>query len=410
MTLDVLATLAENTRDHIVAQVRRQRPWDAWLLVIVLSLVGLGFVMLYSSSAVMASQKLGSPTYLVTNQLQKFALGVMLLFLGLKLDYRWYKRLIYPIFLVAVISLILVAIPGIGVVQNGARRWFSLGGMSFQPAEIAKIAAVMYLAYSVEKKGARMAGFMSGVVPHALMIGGLVGLLMLQPDFGSSMILIVLMSLMVFVSGTRWRNILAVLASVATFAGLAILAQPYRVKRVLAFLDPWASRQTTGYQISESLIAIGSGGLSGKGLGNGTGKLGYVPELWNDFIGTIIAEELGLFGVLLVVGLFAALIWRGLRIALSCDDQFGAYLAFGLTALFGIQASANLCVVTGLLPNKGLTLPFVSFGGSSLIIALFAIGILLNISRNAPDGWALELEQRKRMRDIGRRARRAAGD
>lgn len=395
MTTDVLATLAEQTRDHVVARLRRQRPWDTWLLLTVLVLVGFGLIMLYSASGVMASQKLGSDFYLVRNQLTKLGLGLGMMMVALRINYHWYKRLILPIFGVAFFMLLLVAIPGIGTIQNGARRWFSMGGMSFQPAEVAKIAAVMYLAYSVSKKNERMKSFTVGLLPHLIMIGLMVGLLMLQPDFGSSVILLSMMMIMLFVSGARisYLMVMGFLGMIGAY--FAISSSKYRMDRVLAFLDPWSHRKGIGYQISESLIAIGSGGVSGKGLGNGTGKLGYVPELWNDFIGTIVAEELGLMGVIILVALFLTFLWRGMKIAFSCEDPFGKYLAFGLTTMFGLQATANLCVVTGLLPTKGLTLPFVSFGGSSLIMALFATGILLNISQNSPDTWQLKRDERR---------------
>ena len=388
MSVDVLASLAKEVKGRAHAAVAREgHGWDIGLLAIVLVLIGFGMVMLYSASAVMASERMAHHFVLVSNQLQKFAVGLCLLVVGLRIDYRWYKRLIYPIFFGTLILLALVAIPGIGTVQNGARRWFSLAGFSFQPAEVAKIAAVMYLAYSASKKGERMTRFAVGFIPHLLMIGLMVGLLMLQPDFGSSVILLSMMMIMLFISGARviYLSIFGVVGAIGAY--VAISNSAYRMKRILAFLDPWSYRRDIGYQISESLIAIGSGGVHGRGLGNGTGKLGYVPELWNDFIGTIVAEELGLLGVLLLVGLFMGFLWRGLRVAQGAPDRFGAYLAFGITAMFGLQATANLCVVTGLLPTKGLTLPFVSFGGSSLIMAMFATGVLLNISRGAPDTW-----------------------
>jgi cell division protein FtsW len=400
MSADLLSSLAEKAQRGDEEVAGRGGPWDVGLLVTVCLLVGMGLVMLYSASAVMASERMGHHFVLVRSQLQKLALGSVLMVIGLKLDYRWYKRLIYPILGGSILMLLLVAIPGIGTVQNGARRWFSLGGFSFQPAEVAKIAAVMFLAYSVSKKGQRMGSFTVGFIPHLLIIGGMVALLMLQPDFGSSIILLSMMMIMLFVSGARTTYLLGFGFLGVLGAVYAILGREYRMKRVLAFLDPWSYRDNIGYQISESLIAIGSGGVGGKGLGQGTGKLGYVPELWNDFIGTIVAEELGLLGVLVLVSLFLSLIWRGLRIARRSPDPFGKYLAFGFTAMFGLQATANLGVVTGLLPTKGLTLPFVSFGGTSLLIGLFATGVLLNISRNAPDSWELSRDAREaRSRD-----------
>lgn len=395
--MDVLAQITTQTRLKIARM--REQPWDLSLLVLVLVLVGFGVVMLYSASAVMAAQKLGDHLYLVKSQLTKIVLGFGLMFLALRVDYRWYQRAIYPILLLMFGMLIAVTIPGIGTVQNGARRWFSVFGMSFQPAEYAKLAIVMYLAYSVSKKGESMGKFSVGFIPHMAVVGAAVALLMMQPDFGSSVILIVMMGVMLFSSGARLAYLVGFAAIGVVGAYFAISSSEYRMKRIMAFLDPFQYRSDIGYQISESLIAIGSGGVSGRGLGSGAGKLGYVPELWNDFIGTIVAEELGLLGIVFLVGLFIAFIWRGLRIAFNAVDPFGKFLAFGITTLFGLQGAANLCVVTGLLPTKGLTLPFISFGGSSMIMTLFAVGVLLNISRCAPDKWEEEREERERRKE-----------
>lgn len=409
MSADVLASLASQVTGRAQEAHAKDRGWDVWLLLTVFVLIGVGLVMLYSASAVMAAERMSGHFHLVKNQLSKIVVGSGLLFVGLRVDYRWYKRLIYPMFFGVLVMLVLVLIPGIGAVQNGARRWFSMGGFSFQPAEVAKIVAVMYLAYSVSKKGERMSKFAVGFIPHLVMIGLMVALLMKQPDFGSSVILLTMMMILLFVSGARvvYLSIFAVLGALGAY--VAISNSAYRMKRIMAFIDPWSYRQDIGYQISESLIAIGSGGVQGKGLGNGTGKLGYVPELWNDFIGTIVAEELGLFGVIFLVGLFVIFMWRGLRIAYKAPDAFGAYLAFGLTTMFGLQATANLCVVTGLLPTKGLTLPFVSFGGSSLIMAMFATGVLLNISRCAPDMWEMNRSSRETAREARRWERKRRG-
>ncbi len=393
MGSDLLTTITSR-HSAVPSPESAKEEWDKWLLLIVFLLVALGLVMLYSASAVMAEQRMGGHLTLLQSQLQKVTLGVVLLVGALRVDYRWYQRLIYPILGVTFVLLILVLIPGIGAVQNGSRRWFSLGGMSFQPAEVAKLSALMYLSYSVSKKGKRMGSFSIGMVPHIIVIGAMGGFLMLQPDFGSTVILMSMMMILMFVSGAKLSYLFIMTLVGATGAYFAISGSEYRMKRIMAFLDPWSHRQDIGYQISESLIAVGASGLQGRGLGNGTGKLGYVPELWNDFIGTIIAEELGILGVVLLAGLFMTLIWRGLRIALRSNDAFGMYLAFGITAMFGLQGMLNLWVVTGMLPTKGLTLPFVSFGGSSMLLGLFSIGVLLNISRNAPDRWELERDTR----------------
>ena len=394
MSTDVRLPQAAASSSLSTNSFTRGRDWDLGLLATVLCLVGFGVVMLYSASAVMSAQKLGSHLYLVKSQLIKIGLGLALLVGALNFDYRWYKRLIYPMLAGCAVMLALVMVPGVGAVQNGAQRWFSIAGLSFQPAEVVKLVVVMFLAYSVSKKGEKMEKFVTGFVPHLVVVGGLVGLLMLQPDFGSSVILITMMGIMLFVSGARvfYLGLFAMVGLAG--AGYAIMSRAYRMKRIMAFIDPWSYRSDIGYQISESLISIGSGGLTGVGLGNGHGKLGYVPELWNDFIGTIIAEELGVLGIVLLVALLGTFVWRGLTIAFRCDDEFGRYLAFGITILLGFQGAANLFVVTGLAPTKGLTLPFVSFGGSSMMMALFAVGILLKISKNEPDAWEESREMR----------------
>lgn len=409
MSTDRLSALAGDISREIPrtrAVDPEMQPWDSWLLAAVLALVGFGLVMLYSASAVMSAEKFGDPLFLVLSQAQKVGVGVVGLYIGLRVDYRWYQRLVYPILGVTILMLVLVLIPGIGTIQNGAQRWFSIGGASFQPGEVAKVVAIIFLAYSLNKKIGTMKKFSVAFVPHIVVIGILVGLLMLQPDFGTSVIIVLMMGVLLFVSGARLVYLGGFVVTAAVLAYFAITSREYRMERVMAYLDPFEYRSGIGYQISESLISIGSGGLTGRGLGNGTGNLGYVPELWSDFIATIIAEELGLFGMMILVGLFIVIVWRGSLIAFRARDDFGRYLAFGLSALIGVQATANLCVVTGLLPNKGLTLPFVSFGGSSMILSLCSIGILLNISKNAPDLWELNREQRLAERSERRWSRR----
>lgn len=383
-TTDIQSSLASAS----FSRVRKYSAnWDIGLLFTVIALLGFGTLMLYSASAIMAAQKLGDPMYLVKTQLIRTGIGIVAMFIALRVDYRWWKRLIYPMIALSIIMLILVLIPGVGVVQNGSRRWFSIIELSFQPAEVVKIVTVIYLAYSVSKKGEAMKKFSVGFIPHLLMAGLMVAILMRQPDFGSSVLILTITLVMLFAAGAKVIY-MAIMVPIAGLAGfIAITGEAYRMKRIMAFLDPWSYQSDAGYQIVESLISIGSGRITGVGLGNGKGKLGYVPELWNDFIGTIIAEELGLIGIVALVGLIFVLLWRGYKISWNAADKFGVFLAFGLTTILGIQAAANLCVVTGLLPNKGITLPFVSFGGSSMIMSLFAIGILLNISRNLPDYW-----------------------
>ncbi len=394
--MDILTKLSRRTPDDPSSiNDGSTQKWDVPLVAAMFALLALGVVMVYSASAVIASQRMTGHQALLTGQVENILVGTLALLVAVQIDYRWYRRLVYPILGVTVLFLVLVTVPGLGVMQHGAKRWLDLQLFGFQPAEVAKLTAVIFLAYSISKKGKRMGSFTIGFIPHLLIIGGMVGLLMMQPDFGTSVMLVALMMILLFVSGAKLSYLFLVSAAGSVVAYFAISGSEYRMQRILAFLDPWSHRQDIGYQISESLIAIGSAGLSGVGLGEGAGKLGYVPELWNDFIGTIIAEELGIAGVVVVVALFGVLLWRGYRIAFRADDSFGMYLAFGITSLFALQAMSNLFVVTGMLPTKGLTLPFVSFGGTSILVGMFAVGILVNISRNEPDWWELRREKRE---------------
>jgi cell division protein FtsW len=397
MSKDLLASVTDDGTDAR-SDTDTSQQWDRVLLATVCALVGYGLVMLYSSSAVVSADQFDDQFHHLFSQVWKVGLGLVVMTGAAALHYQWYRRLVYWILGATVLLLGVVLIPGVGVVQNGARRWISLGGLTLQPAEIAKVVVVIFLAYSISKKGEKMTKFTIGFVPHLVIVGLMVGLLLMQPDFGSSVILVTMMGIMLFVSGARllYLSGFGILGLVGAY--YVVASSPYRRERILAFLDPWQYRDDIGYQISESLIAIGSGGLTGRGLGNGKSKLGYVPELWNDFIGTIVAEELGLLGIVVLVGLFLVLVWRGFQIAFRARDAFGMYLAFGLTTLIGMQAATNLCVVTGLLPTKGLTLPFFSLGGSSIIMTLFAVGILLNISKRQPDLWERTREERERRR------------
>jgi len=370
------------------------RPFDAVLLAVVIALVGFGLVMVYSSSAVMTELRFDDGQLFLRRQLGHVAVGLVCMLLGLRLDYRWYKRLAYPILGVA--GSMLVAVLVIGSTRNEATRWISLFGVSFQPSEVIKIALIVYTAYSIEKKAIKIKQFSIGVLPHLMVLGVVAVLLLKQPDFGTTVMCAVLMFTMLFVAGARTGYIAMIGLVGAGAAVLLVLSSPYRMNRVQAFLDPRSDPYGIGYQVNQSLTAIGSGGFTGKGLGMGTSKLGYVPELWNDFIGTAIGEEFGWIGLAVVFGLFGVLVWRGIKIAYGARDMFGMYLAFGLTLLFGLQATVNLSVVTGVLPNTGLTLPFISYGGTSMLICLFIIGVMLNISRAREDAWEAARESRER--------------
>ncbi|WP_257460666.1 putative lipid II flippase FtsW [Archangium lipolyticum] len=357
--------------------------FDALLLCAVLSLVSLGLVMVYSASAVMAQDKLGDSLYFLNRQLMAAGMGVVAMAVGMKVGWRRLARFAYPLLLVTLVLMVAVLIPGIGTTAGGARRWIRLPGFGLQPAEVAKVAWVVYLSYSLAKKREKVASFSVGFLPHLLLCGLLVGLCMLQPDFGSSVLLVFLLFALLFAAGTKLSYLVGSVLLALPLAYAAIASSPYRMKRVLAFLDPWAHRHDIGYQVAESLMSIGSGGLTGLGLGDGRQKLFFLPEAHTDFIFAIIGEELGLIGVVLLVSLYAIVIWRGIRASLAAPETFGTYLGLGLTSIIAFQATVNMCVAMGLLPTKGLTLPFVSYGGTSLVVLMGSAGVLLSLSASA---------------------------
>jgi len=362
-----------------------QRPvkLDSLLLGAVMTLVGLGLVMVYSASAIAAQDKVGDGLYFLKRQAIAAGLGVGAMSLALALGYRRLARLAYPLLLLSVAMLVLVLVPGVGHTVYGSQRWLRLPGLSVQPAEIAKVSWVIYLAYSLAKKKEKVATFSIGFLPHLLLAGVLVVLCMLQPDFGSAVALLFLLFTLLFTAGTKLSYLVGSVLVAIPIGYHAVASSPYRMKRILAFMDPWAHRKDVGYQVAESLMTIGSGGVHGLGLGDGRQKLFFLPEAHTDFIFSIIGEELGFLGVALVVLLFGVIIWRGVRASLSAGEPFGTYLGLGMTSLFAYHAVVNMCVATGLLPTKGLTLPFLSYGGTSLVVMMGAAGVLLSIGATA---------------------------
>ncbi|MBL8951294.1 MAG: putative lipid II flippase FtsW [Myxococcaceae bacterium] len=354
--------------------------YDPFILAAVLLLTGLGLVMVYSASAVTAQEKLGDGFHYLKRQGVAACIGLLAMATAMKLGYRRMARLAWPLLLVAIVLLIAVLIPGIGSVVNGARRWIRFPGASIQPAEIAKVCWAIYLAYSLAKKQDKVTHFSIGFLPHLALGGVLVLLCMAEPDFGSSVALLFLMFVLLFAAGTKLSYLVGSVLMSLPFAYHAIASSPYRLKRITAFLDPWANRQGSGYQVAESLMSIGSGGITGLGLGDGRQKLFFLPEAHTDFIFSIIGEELGLIGVAALVLLYGVLIWRGVRASLNASEPFGSYLGLGITSLIAFQAITNMAVAMGLVPTKGLTLPFVSYGGCSLIVLMGAAGLLLSVS------------------------------
>ncbi len=356
---------------------------DLWLFAVVVALCSVGVVMVYSASAIIAADRFHDPFFFLKKQFFWAVLGVACLWAALRVDYRRLERLVVPLLVASFVLLVLVLVPPFGQEINGTRRWFRGGPVSFQPVELAKFSLVLYLAAFLARRQALMSSFGQGLVPPLLVAGLMAGLTILQPDLGNSLALIILTLALAYLAGARVTHMLAIGAAALPVVGLLIAWKPYRWRRMLAFLNPWDDPQGSGFQIIQSFLALGSGGWFGLGLGESKQKLFYLPEPYTDFIFAIIGEELGLVGAALVVSLFAVLIWRGLRIGLRAPDAFGAYLALGLTIMLATQTVVNLGVVTGALPTKGLPLPFVSFGGSALLMTMFSAGVLLNISQHA---------------------------
>lgn len=359
------------------------RPVDLPLLASIVALLALGTVMVFSAGAVFAAQKHGSHLHFLTRQLFYLTLGGYAMWRFSRVDFGRLRR--YAPAMVAASFVLLTAVLFVGARINGARRWFRLGPLSFQPAEVAKLALVLFLAHSLAKQIDKIAkGSPLAFVPQFGIACVMMGLILLQPDLGTAAILGFTTLGMLFVSGARLSYLFIAVLAAAPIAWKSLAGTPWRLKRVVAFLDPWPFRRDIGYQITESLISVGSGGTTGVGLGDGRQKLFFLPEAHTDFILSILCEELGFVGFCAVVLLFGVLIWRGLATAFRARDAFGIYLAFGITMVFATQALINIGVVLGSLPTKGLTLPFVSYGGSSLVVTMAMAGILLNVSRRCP--------------------------
>jgi len=355
-------------------------PSDYTLLASAMILVSLGLTMVFISSTVMANSQYQDPYFFVKRQTIYALAGVGVLVLGRSLDYHVYKRWVYGLLFLALIGLILVFIPGIGAKVRGAARWLRLGPLTLQPSEFAKLAVVIFLAYSLSRKQEKMKYFAIGFLPHMMVAGLFIALIGKEPDFGTALTLAGIVFIMLLVGGTRLTYILFSLGLGSCLSVIMVLRDPKKFSRILSFLDPWKYGQDVGYQLKQSLLAIGSGGFFGMGPGQSRAKLFYLPDAHTDFILSIFSEELGLIGVILILVLFSLLVYRGILVALRAPDAFGSYLALGLTLLIGLQASINMGVVSGILPTKGLSLPFLSYGGSSLLVNLLAVGILLNIS------------------------------
>jgi len=354
--------------------------YDYTLLASAMILVSLGLTTVFVSSTVMASSQYQDPYFFIKRQTLYALAGVAILALGRTLDYHLYKRWVYFFMLCSLAGLILVFVPGIGAKVRGAARWLRLGPLTLQPSEFAKLAMVIFLAYSLSRKQEKMKYFAIGFLPHMVVAGVFILLIGKEPDFGTAITLAGIVFIMLLVGGTRLTYILLSLALGGILSVALILRDPKKFSRILSFLDPWKYGQDVGYQLKQSLLAIGSGGIWGLGPGQSRAKLFYLPDAHTDFILAIFSEEFGFLGFLLILCLFSLLVYRGLLLTLRAPDAFGSYLALGLTLLIGLPAAINMGVVSGLLPTKGLSLPFISYGGSSIVVNLLAVSILLNIS------------------------------
>lgn len=356
-----------------------ERPLDLWLIGAIFVLLLIGTLEIYSASAPGAIKHHDDGMFFLKRQLVWLALGGLAMWVATRIDVRMLKRFAYPLLLTSLA--LLVGVLAFGQTINGATRWFSLGPISFQPVELCKLALIIYLATSLGKKADRIKVFAVGFVPHLLVCALMTALLLAQPDLGSSIVLAATTLVMLFVAGTRISYLALAVLAAAPVAYHMVVGSPWRMKRFLAYFNPEAYSQGVAYQIVQARIGIGSGGAFGAGLGGGRQQLGYMPEGHNDFIMAAIGEELGFVGFALVLALFAVIVWRGIRAAVGARDAFSSYLAFGLTVLLALQALINVGVVLGTLPAKGITLPFVSYGGSSLLASMFFGGLLVNIAR-----------------------------
>ncbi|HJV32344.1 MAG TPA: stage V sporulation protein E [Bacillales bacterium] len=354
---------------------------DFILLIITLTLLAVGLIMVYSASAVWAEYKFHDAFFFAKRQMLFAGVGIAAMFFIMNISYWTWRTWAKAILIVCFVLLVLVLIPGVGNVRNGSRSWIGVGAFSIQPSEFMKLAMIAFLAKYLSENQKLITLFRKGLVPSLALVFTAFAMIMLQPDLGTGTVMIGTCIVMIFVAGARISHFVGLgLLGVAGFVGL-IASAPYRMKRITSFLDPWQDPLGSGFQIIQSLYAIGPGGLFGLGLGESRQKFFYLPEPQTDFIFAILSEELGFIGGTFIILLFALLLWRGIRIALGAPDLYGSLLAIGIIAMVAIQVMINIGVVTGLMPVTGITLPFLSYGGSSLTLMLVAIGVLLNISR-----------------------------
>ena len=360
-----------------------KKKYDIILFISTILLILFGLIMIYSASSIWAEYKFNDSFKYVKHQLLFFIVGLILMIRISKIDYNSYYKKSNLIIGICFVLLLLVLVPGIGSIRNGSRSWFGIGSFGIQPSEFMKIALIIFTAKYLQDNEKSLKSIKKGVLPILGVLLFIFGLIMLQPDFGTGMIIVLSILCMMFIAGVNIKFFIGLgLVGVIGIVGLILIA-PYRMDRITSFINPWSDPLGTGFQIIQSLYAIGPGGILGQGFLNSRQKQFYLPEPQTDFIFSIISEEFGFLGVIIVSTLFIIILYRGIKIALNTKDLFSKYVAFGLVFQILIQAVMNLMVVIGLIPVTGVTLPFLSYGGSSLLISMISIGILLNISRNS---------------------------
>jgi len=365
---------------------------DRWLFSATIGLALFGVVMVYSASAMIAVQENHNQFHYVIKQGVWTIIGFAAMFLAMRFDYRRLNRawIVYGLLLVTILAL--VAVFAFAPI-NGARRWIKLSGFSAQPSEVAKLSLALFLAYFLERRAGQEESFWKTFLPCIFVLGIIAGLVVKEPDLGTALMLAIICLTICFAAGVRPRHMVYASVPALLFVGKMLVFTPFRMKRLAAFIDPWADSQGTGYQVVQSLIAVGSGGQHGLGFAQGRQKLLFLPFAHSDFIFAVIGEELGLIGALIVVLVFAVFLWRGMRAALRAPDRFGMLLGIGIVVGIVAQALLNISVVLALVPTKGIPLPFISYGGSSLLPTLTAVGILLNISQYAPLGGRASFDE-----------------
>ena len=355
---------------------------DPILLISIIIISLFGVIMIYSASYIWAEYKFNNPYKFALTQWIFLLIGYFIIYLSLRIPYIYYLKYANIILFTCLILLVLVLIPGIGSIRNGSRSWFGIGSFGIQPSEFTKLGIIIFTSKYLSKNEKKLKDIKTGVLPLLSILILIFGLIMLQPDFGTGVIIIVTIVGLLFISGVNISFFIK-LGLTGLIGGIVlIIIAPYRTKRIVSFLNPWTDPLGSGFQIIQSLYAIGPSGLIGKGFGNSIQKHFYLPEPQTDFIFSIISEELGFIGVIIVASLFITIIYRGFRISKECENKFGKYLAFGITFGLAFQTLLNLMVVVGLIPVTGVTLPFLSYGGSSLLITMISMGIVLNISQN----------------------------